>query len=204
MTRLEDVVTETLRERALDIPDDEPHPVTQVVKQRSTHHLRTALISIAATSLVVAGFVIVRAGVSGPENNPSATSEGTDGATSFPDIRGLTGEQLGDALGLEPVKWPVPGGCRAFAEYDNPWGFCFDQLILDDRAAAHILGRQITGVQPPTPIQADYLAAVLELQAMTDGSIPYNAEREADLAATIADLAGQIDSLYPPGAKLPD
>lgn len=187
MNRLEQVVSETLADRALDIPEGSARLPSTGTRPSP---IRTVLVSIAAAALLVGGFATVRANIS-PDNEgvASPASDGLADTDSVPDIRGLLGKDVGDALGLTPEPEDADG-CYAFAEYDDPWGFCYDEVVAGDEAY-HLLGRQING-HAPTEAGATYLAAAIELKAMMKGTIEYNAEREAVLLATLAEYEGDL------------
>ena len=178
MSRIETIVRQTLAERALDIPEGSgPRPPTVT---RPSHHTRTVLVSVTVTLLLMGAVAAARVTLARPTSEVAAPA-----SDAVPNIRGLLGESVGDALGLEPVHGS-PDGCYAFAEY-NPqgWGFCMDGVVSGDIAYL-TLGRQITG-HAPTDVGADYLAAAIELEAMRQGTIDYNPEREAELLAFIAE-----------------
>ncbi|HEX5016442.1 MAG TPA: hypothetical protein VFX15_02515 [Actinomycetes bacterium] len=109
------------------------------------------------------------------------------------DIRGLTGEAVGNELGLAPMKTSEQPGCWAFAEYVNGSGFCYEDLTGHDKFASLILGAQING-HAPTAAEADYLAAYLEWNYRNHSSLAHDPDREAELWGQIVDLRSQLTS----------
>jgi hypothetical protein len=197
MKATEELLRETLRRHVKDAP-----PILDYQPAKRRHRMSRAkwvapLAVAAVTAGVVVGIAWFDRQASTGDLTPAAVEDDT--ATSVPEIRGLTGEAVGLALGLQPMKTADQPGCQAFAEFVNGEGFCFEQLTWPNRPASYILGEQISG-DAPTEIEADYLDAVLELDAMTDGSIDYDAAREAELKELIAVLEPDVADLGEAGS----
>ncbi len=187
MNSTEEQLRETLQRHVQDAPHVSVYAPTLGWKGRFRSRW-IAPIAVAAVTAVLVGGI---AWLDRPGSAPDSVLTGpNDGQTSIPDIRGLTGKEVGEALGLEPMSGTVYG-CEAFAEYVDGVGFCYEQWTWPDRPASYILGNQING-DAPTPADADYLAAVLELHAMNDGTIEYNAQRETELITLISELQPQL------------
>jgi hypothetical protein len=82
-------------------------------------------------------------------------------------IEGLTGQALGEELGLQSVTWEeVKGQCEAFAEYDEHNGFCLDSVVTSKTEAA-LLGRQING-HLMSEVERHYIELQFQLTELID------------------------------------
>lgn len=168
MTRMEELLRETLAERALDIPAGSAPPVSTIDGTLSTHHTRTVLVSIAAAVLLVGGFATVRAGLDqGGDGvvSPASDSVETD-PTPLERVEGLTGEAVGEVLGLEPITDNVVIGCNRFVQFQESAGFCLEG-VTDDPLEEDLLALQIQGYERTEAAKA-YARARLAYENVTD------------------------------------
>jgi hypothetical protein len=142
--------------RSIGADAELPPDALDRVLARSRRQSRSRRLAVgataAATVLVVGGAVAVgQAGSAGSEPRP--LSQPTPGG----DIAGLTGKDVGDALGLEALTTPdeILEKCSPgeLAEYDEGKGFCLQGM---SGLEAMLLGYQIEG-HPRTPELVEYL-----------------------------------------------
>jgi hypothetical protein len=192
MTKTEELLRLVLQTHAEDAPKIDALRMAEPMP-RSRWRWVAPVVAAAVTAAGVLAFTWIGNAQSGQDvANPAGAS------TEVPDIRGLLGKDVGDALGLTPAP-KDPDGCYAFAEYaNNGWGFCYDGVLPEadvaGKEAFYLLGRQING-HAPTEAGADYLAAAIELEAMRQGSIEYDADRQEALLSALAEYEGVTETL---------
>lgn len=140
MNREELVLTETLRLYATVEP--EVQGVAEKAKQRARGDRRKNVATVSAVLVTTAVIGVVWLLV------PTPASEPPPPATPETDISQLTGRDVGEVLGLEPVSGPVVG-CGALAEFTNGTGYCLEG-VTNDPIEQMLLAMQITG-RPRTP-----------------------------------------------------
>jgi hypothetical protein len=185
MTSFEELIADTLGERALDIAfENVPPPPQQVGPAKSHRPMRAVLVGIACAGLIVAGFAVIQS---------RYTSERPDRAPAgSPDIHELTGKAVGDALGLKEKRWPLSKPCAAFAEYESPWGFCLDHVVSGP-TATYLLTRQIQG-HTPTVQDSAYLADALELYRLEAPAVHPLPDAVRNLRANMSHLFDEVTS----------
>jgi hypothetical protein len=108
----------------------------------------------------------------------------TTGAQSTPP-ENLTGQQLIDALGLEPVEWPVTG-CNQLVEVRDGVGYCIDAVLPDpsDNVQAGLLMMRLKG-QVPTETDEYMLGLIEEFHVVSDLSDAESIARRDAIAAEL-------------------
>lgn len=110
-------------------------------------------------------------------------------------VEQLTGQALGEKLGLVSVTWDeVKGDCEAFAEYDTSNnGFCLDSVVTNNVEAA-LLARQING-HLISEEEQEYITLSIQLNELRGSGQATQAE--------IDELSDQVwelqKALYAPG-----
>jgi hypothetical protein len=113
-----------------------------------------------------------------------------DEKSSLPDVSGLTGKDVGLALGLKPVEAAVVDNCpETYAQYKDGAGFCLAG-VTDDPVLELTLAYQIVGYLPTDVVKA-YAAALVELRNNKDEG-PTAAH--AALLGKVSDLAAQVEA----------
>ena len=156
----------------------------------------TALAMVGAVAL---GSLVTGRGVESLHQTPPAASTdrhpSADEKSSLPDVSGLTGKDVGLALGLTPDEAGDDGvydDCSAtFAEYkDNGTGaagFCLAG-VTDDPVLETTFALQITGLLPTDVVKA-YAAALVELRnSHAEGAARF------ELMRKVSDLAAQVEA----------
>jgi hypothetical protein len=80
----------------------------------------------------------------GPASSPTVTATSASDDNILESVRGLTGKDVGLALGLTPITTSAVHGCQEFAEYTNGAGFCLDPIDLP-KADVYTIMNQIAG-----------------------------------------------------------
>jgi hypothetical protein len=122
---------------------------------------RAVAVTIVIGALVAGILAMSSPGVRGEERPEHPTWDETATFLGLaPQERGLVGEQLGDALGLEPVAGFPVTGCGAFAEIQDGVGYCLDEASEELPTLVHqsILANQLQG----TPLSTEEIANVEE------------------------------------------
>lgn len=107
--------------------------------------------------------------------------------------RGFLGQQLADALGLEPIYTNRVDGCGQFTE-SGDFGYCLDAIVGRDNLAAQILASRLDGHEP-SPTELRYFELRAEFARL--GEEPQSDDREARriaIAHEMSDLQVQLDS----------
>lgn len=121
-----------------------------------------------------------------------ASARGTSAVVTAPEVAApieeLTGEDVGLALGLEPLRWGDAGvACpTVFAQYDNPLGFCIGPVV-DDEVEEMILAFQIMGYE-----RTDLVEANAEIAVALGHSSDLEESEHIELMRRAADLREQL------------
>src|SRR4051794_35912130 len=123
MNETEDLVRQTLRMFGDRSP--EVHELGEAAKERARGDRRkkAAAVGGVLAAVVAVGVVWI---ASPHSSSPPPGSDPVSGA----DITQLTGADVGEALGLEPISGTVYG-CDHFTEYVNGTGFCLEGVTDD-------------------------------------------------------------------------
>lgn len=101
----------------------------------------------------------------------------------------MTGEEVGAALGLSPTTWPVPGGCKYYAEYVDGQGYCMDGVVHSDEEAWE-LGRRING-DPPSELDKKLFAKLHELEELSGSESAADIARNNELLHEVHEILVQ-------------
>jgi len=158
MTHEEDA--KHLLRNAADKYDAAPPPVAELLRSGKRAKKRRNLMMVTGTVVAVAavamgGFVLRPVTGSGalPVADTTQTQPPEDGASVLERIKGLTGKDVGDALGLELMATGSAPCDAAFVEFDDPpgdgngMGFCLEG-VTDDPRVERLVGGQIAGRLP--------------------------------------------------------
>jgi hypothetical protein len=119
--------------------------------------------------LAAAGVAVVLVvGVAWLDNDPTGTSTPT--AATYQEVKGLTGEDVGLALGLKPITdWPIEG-CDDLVEYKPRTAFCLEG-VPGDPVELRVLSMQIQGYVRNDALVA-YAKLYLEFRQFMRGGGP--------------------------------
>jgi hypothetical protein len=166
MNETEDLVRQTLRMFGDRSPN--VHGLAEGAKERARAGRRknAAAVGGVLVAVIAVGVVWV---VSPHSTSPPPGSDPANGV----DITQLTGADVGEALGLEPISGTVYG-CNNLTEYVNGTGFCLEG-VTDNEFEEDLLSEQIRG-HPRTPALQQYVVLVYEYRRVL-----HNASHSLDL-----------------------
>lgn len=97
----------------------------------------------------------------------------------------LEGEALGRSLGLEPARYEQ-GSCGYFAEYEDGWGFCLDE-VADSLEERFVLASRLRG-EPATDEDLERFRLSHELSNLSDSEDPEDVARANQIMDRIRSL----------------
>jgi hypothetical protein len=123
----------------------------------------------------------------------NATQSSDSAAASTPDtnVKELTGEDVGQALGLKPITDNVVEGCDRLVQYAEHGAFCLDGVTQDPKEE-DLLALQVQGYER-TPTAVAYVEALRAFEAVEDLS----SNEALDLNAAAQKLYGQLQEEQP-------
>lgn len=177
MTDDEEWLRQTLTKHALEAP-----AVTEVAiptgRRRSIPWAMLAPVGAA----VGAAVLVLAVATLATEGEPLDV---TPASTAAADVTELTGDELGAALGLEPLYDNTITGCADGAEHGDH-AYCLDG-VTDDPLEMQILKMQIVGY-PRTSALVEYSAALLRLDELENTTDPKKVAEIQQLVESMAEL----------------
>jgi hypothetical protein len=181
--------TKHLLHSAADKYDAGPPPVAELLRSGKRAKKRRSVMVVAATVAAVAAVAVgglalrpVIGSDAVPMADTTETQPTADDASVLERIKGLTGKDVGDALGLVPMPTGSAPCDATFAEFedppgdDNAMGFCLDG-VTDDPSEERLVAGQIVGNLPvdvPTVVGLELkdAEAALEPELRLHHSLP--------------------------------
>ena len=179
MNSPEQLLRDTLRDYARQAPsirEMSPAP------GRSRRHVVAPIAGVVVAGVMIGGFVWL---------DSAATPTSEPAPASSPDVTSLVGEDVGVALGLDPVIGRDLNGCDVFAEYASDAGFCLDG-VAEDPVERQLLALQIYGY-----LRDEKLVEYAELRAELNELLETPPQGQVT-----QEYADQVDALMEPMREL--